>query len=184
MAAGTESVTPNSRFRFASWELSAWSSRAAGDASRLGARIAGEADDSHDLHHAGDATSAAHSTGAEFLAMRGATLEILADLPDSALHEVVEGTDRREIHFLLYAALRREQAALVATGSHATSEARRILTLAQSAYRDLEVLLAGRTPLLDALRDGDWTLRDFAATCDCDGAPLLRASDLFRDTCG
>src|SRR5947209_20067956 len=77
------------------------------------------------------------------------TIAKLGEIRDEELHRA-GGTDGPTRKFLLYAALRREQrAALEADGSGAT-EAARILTLAQSAFRELEALLAGRpTRLLD-----------------------------------
>jgi hypothetical protein len=81
-------------------------------------------------------------------------------LPDAALARRAGDSSGPTIQFLLYAALRREQAAAVAAVT-TDGEPRRILAFAQSAFEDLNALLLGRPPgIADAARDGEWTLRD------------------------
>ena len=88
------------------------------------------------------------------------TLARLVAISDDAPHRPSElrGPTRQ---FLLYAALRREQRAELNADGAAPSEAARILALAQSSYRGLEALLAGKdVRLIDDARDGEWSLRD------------------------
>ena len=88
------------------------------------------------------------------------TIAKLGEIRDEELHRA-PGTHGPTRQFLLYAALRREQRAAMVAETSAGTETVRILTLAQSAFRELEALLAGRpTRLLDDVRDGEWTLRD------------------------
>jgi len=63
------------------------------------------------------------------------------------------------VQFHLYAALRREQRALVESLLSPAGEPAQILSFAQSAYEELVAFLAGRD-VLDSARDGDWTPRD------------------------
>jgi hypothetical protein len=81
-------------------------------------------------------------------------------LPDAALARRAGDASGPTIQFLLYGALRREQAAAVAAVT-SDEEPPRILAFAQSAFEDLNALLVGRPPgIADAARDGEWTLRD------------------------
>jgi hypothetical protein len=88
--------------------------------------------------------------------VQGAVLAILAALPDDALARKIDG---RPLQVHLYAALRREQRAAVASTPTTRSEARLILAFARSAFAELEALLAGRQ-VIDTARDGGWSLRD------------------------
>lgn len=88
--------------------------------------------------------------------MDAAVLASLAALSDDALDRRVDGYP---IQFHLYAALRREQRAVIATSRAEQSEADLILSFARSALADLVALLVGRS-VIDTARDGDWTLRD------------------------
>ena len=85
----------------------------------------------------------------------------LASLRDEQLRRQLE-PGQGAVHLRLYALLRSEQrlAVSAATDGH-LAEVPAILTQAQSAFRDLEALLIGRDDaLLDAVKDGDWSLRD------------------------
>lgn len=86
--------------------------------------------------------------------VRTEALEALVRLSDRDLHRRIAGFP---LQFHLYAALRREQRAIVA--ARAVEEPSAILGFARSAYDELSALLTGRE-VLDSARDGDWTLRD------------------------
>ena len=91
------------------------------------------------------------------------TLGALATMPADALHRRIESwAGRQQVQYLLYWCLRAELDALLkAPAISPPSEIARMLAPAQSAFRDLEGLLAGRpTRLPDELRDGEWSLRD------------------------
>ena len=78
-------------------------------------------------------------------------------LDDQALGRDERGS-RRDV---LYGLLRREQAIGASGGSSPRPEVSRILDFAQAAYGDVIGVLVGRDDsLLDAARDGEWTLRD------------------------
>lgn len=94
------------------------------------------------------------------------SLEVLAQiaaLPDDALQRPVglaDGT-RAPIQFVLFDCLRREQSLLVGASAQKQLEIGRILDLVQAAYGQLVGVLVGRDDaLLDAARDGEWSLRD------------------------
>lgn len=92
--------------------------------------------------------------------MAEASLVVLLGIPDDALHRPF-GEGRAPPQVLLFAALRREQAAAVAADALPRGEASRILALAGSAHRELEALLSGReAAILERARDGEWSLRD------------------------
>ncbi len=85
----------------------------------------------------------------------------LARVQDTALQTLVgEGPERRTVQYLLYAALRREQAAFVASEGSRDREAVQILRFARAAEHELGVLVSGHDDELDRARDGEWTLRD------------------------
>ena len=85
------------------------------------------------------------------------SLVVLAGLADTDLRRVA-GQGSVQSH--LYAALRREQAAFVAS-IRPENEPSAILAFARAALEELEMLLAGRPdPILDEARDGEWCLRD------------------------
>ena len=94
------------------------------------------------------------------------SLEILAQiaaLPDDALQRPVALADgtRAPIQFVLYDCLRREQSLVVGASARDRLEIERILGLVQAASGQLVGLLVGRDDaLLDAARDGEWSLRD------------------------
>lgn len=92
--------------------------------------------------------------------VNGSTVDALVTLSDAALQSRVDTPGGlRSIQFLLYSALRREQAAAAAVKWRRESAA--ALAHAQSASRELEAVLAGRPDtFLDSLRDGEWALRD------------------------
>jgi hypothetical protein len=88
--------------------------------------------------------------------MQRETIAILAALPDEALNRRIGGNPL-QIH--LYAALRREQRAVVTASAPAQRESTAILSFARSAYEELVALLVDRD-VLDVARDDEWTLRD------------------------
>jgi hypothetical protein len=88
--------------------------------------------------------------------VQGAIVQILTAVPDDGLARRI---DRIPLQVHLYAALRREQRAVVASIRATGSEAGLILAFARSAFAELEALLAGRE-VLDTARDGEWSLRD------------------------
>jgi hypothetical protein len=94
--------------------------------------------------------------------VKNKALEALAALPDAALHQVSGPPgEARSVQSLLYAALRREQAAVVASRPQGTSEPDQIMSFARAAYHDLVALLGHEaSDVLDTARDGDWSLRD------------------------
>jgi hypothetical protein len=89
-------------------------------------------------------------------------IDALGAIPDAILRRPVgDGAQRRDVQFLLYAALRREQAAAVVAVASDRAEPEAIMAFARSANRELVDVLAGRPDnVLDAARDGEWTLRD------------------------
>jgi hypothetical protein len=94
--------------------------------------------------------------------MASAPVSVLGAFADEVLfRQLDEPSASQRVQSWLYAALRREQAVLVAAASVNCAESARILGHAQGAYRDLHALVAGRgTGIVDLARDGDWTLRD------------------------
>ena len=88
--------------------------------------------------------------------MQRSVIAALADLPDDALRRPFAA---HPLQFHLYAALRREQRAVVSATADRDREPPLILRFARSAFEELVALLAGRE-LLDSVRDGEWTLRD------------------------
>jgi DinB family protein len=83
-------------------------------------------------------------------------LATLAAAADEDLRIVVSG---QRVQFQLYAALRREQRAIVAASQPRVSEPIAIQAFANSAFGELATLLSGRE-VLDSARDGEWSLRD------------------------
>jgi hypothetical protein len=84
-------------------------------------------------------------------------LAAVARLDDEAL----AGDKRGSRRDALYGLLRREQAIAVSGRSSPGPEVSRILDFAQAAYGDVIGVLVGRDDsLLDAARDGEWSLRD------------------------
>jgi len=88
--------------------------------------------------------------------MQRSTIAALGGLSDDALRRRIAG---HPLQLHLYAALRREQRAVVAASAPREREPMMILAFARSAYRELVALLVGRD-VLDSARDGEWTLRD------------------------
>lgn len=94
--------------------------------------------------------------------MASSPIAVFGALSDELLRrQVDEPSASQGLQWWLYAALRREQAAVIGAASTQRNESGQILSLAQGAYRDLHALIADRAAgLVDSARDGDWTLRD------------------------
>src|SRR5438094_3358861 len=94
--------------------------------------------------------------------MASSPIGVLGALSDELLRrQIGEPSVSQGLQWWLYAALRREQAAVVVAASTQRTESSHILSHAQGAYRELQALIADRAAgLVDRARDGEWTLRE------------------------